>query len=235
VQLFKKYSKEKVLNYLLFTWKQLYDSMLTFLFLNLIITSFLVVLSYLKINSFLLNQKFILIVYFVMNILSIIFILIVTVFHSYAYLMYLSFYPLKREIKKIKKKFIVTMFIFFIVFLNIFWFFYRINIDDPIYYIEVLYDYIIKMVLILFLVLSFTVYKAINIIIMINLEEELKKIMTLLFFLKLTTILTIYLAYLGLKTKSIIILTYIILFTPLLITALIKLSKEYEEKIKNLT
>jgi len=226
-------SKDKIINYILFTWKQLFKATFIFLLSNFIITTTIFISKKLNNVSFF-SQNSLTIFYFVISILSLIFILTVMIFHSYSYLMLLSIYPFKSEVEKAKRRFVFVVIIYFSVFLNIFLFFNNLDIKDPIFYIELLYDYIMKISLLLFILLYIAINNSVKLSSLANLEKRLFNIFIFIFILEITSIFTIYLSYLGLKNNSYLFLFYVILFSPLLILSLIKLSKEYIQEIKNL-
>ncbi|HIQ51315.1 MAG TPA: hypothetical protein EYH54_05075 [Nautiliaceae bacterium] len=156
------------------------------------------------------------------------------IFHNYSYLMLLSLYPFKSEIKRAKRRFISTIIIYFSVIVNVFLFFNNLNVINPLLYIELLYDYIMKISLLLFILLYITINNSIKLVSLLNLEKKLYKVYVLLFLLEITSILIIYLSYLGLKKDQKLFLLYTIIFSPLIMLSLIKLSKEYINEIKNL-
>lgn len=225
-------SKDKIVSYILFTWKKLFKTTFLFLILNFLITT---IFLFIKTKGLdLLNLKILVIFYFVINILSLIFILTVMIFHNYSYLMLLSLYPFKSEIKRAKRRFISTIIIYFSVIVNVFLFFNNLNVISPLLYIELLYDYIMKISLLLFILLYITINNSIKLVSLLNLEKKLYKVYVLLFLLEITSILIIYLSYLGLKKDQKLFLLYTIIFSPLIMLSLIKLSKEYINEIKNL-
>ena len=225
-------SKDKIVSYILFTWKKLFKTTFLFLILNFLITT---IFLFIKTKGLdLLNLKILVIFYFVINILSLIFILTVMIFHNYSYLMLLSLYPFKSEIKRAKRRFISTIIIYFSVIVNVFLFFNNLNVINPLLYIELLYDYIMKISLLLFILLYITINNSIKLVSLLNLEKKLYKVYVLLFLLEITSILIIYLSYLGLKKDQKLFLLYTIIFSPLIMLSLIKLSKEYINEIKNL-
>jgi len=148
--------------------------------------------------------------------------------------MLLSLYPFKSEIKRAKRRFISTIIIYFSVIVNVFLFFNNLNVINPLLYIELLYDYIMKISLLLFILLYITINNSIKLVSLLNLEKKLYKVYVLLFLLEITSILIIYLSYLGLKKDQKLFLLYTIIFSPLIMLSLIKLSKEYINEIKNL-
>jgi len=225
-------SKDKIVSYILFTWKKLFKTTFLFLILNFLITTTFLFIKTKGLD--LLNLKILVIFYFVINILSLIFILTVMIFHNYSYLMLLSLYPFKSEIKRAKRRFISTIIIYFSVIVNVFLFFNNLNVINPLLYIELLYDYIMKISLLLFILLYITINNSIKLVSLLNLEKKLYKVYVLLFLLEITSILIIYLSYLGLKKDQKLFLLYTIIFSPLIMLSLIKLSKEYINEIKNL-
>jgi len=225
-------SKDKIVSYILFTWKKLFKTSFLFLILNFLITTTFLFIKTKGLD--LLNLKILVIFYFVINILSLIFILTVMIFHNYSYLMLLSLYPFKSEIKRAKRRFISTIIIYFSVIVNVFLFFNNLNVINPLLYIELLYDYIMKISLLLFILLYITINNSIKLVSLLNLEKKLYKVYVLLFLLEITSILIIYLSYLGLKKDQKLFLLYTIIFSPLIMLSLIKLSKEYINEIKNL-